>query len=158
VPVILTDWSSNPFNNGGCDFAIVELTRELANLALRRIASLCDQKGLDPSAYETYYWGAEAEYFNPWTDQVAALEEKPSAASADIEERLERLQVSKREMVLTEQLAISEHQIAAVECGQMVVREHGIAFTAIPEHTDFYVTTAEIPKEVLQQAAIPAKN
>jgi hypothetical protein len=34
----------------------------------------------------------------------------------------------------------------------MIVRENGIAFTAIPKHTDFYVTTAEIPKEVLQQA------
>ena len=37
MPVILKVWSSNPFNNGGCDFAIVELTQELANVALRRM-------------------------------------------------------------------------------------------------------------------------
>ena len=52
----------------------------------------------------------------------------------------------------TEEFVVLEKQIALIECGQMIVRENGIAFTAIPKHTDFYVTTAEIPKEVLQQA------
>ena len=41
----------------------------------------------------------------------------------------------------------------AVECGQMIVRDDGIAFLAIPKHCDFYVTTAEIPVPVLQEAA-----
>ena len=76
MSVILKVWSNNPFNNGGCDFAIVELTPGLASLALRRITLFCNQKRLDPSVYETYYWDSEAEYFNPWTDQIAASEEK----------------------------------------------------------------------------------
>jgi hypothetical protein len=158
VSVILKVWSNNPFNNGGCDFAIVELTQDLANLALLRISRLCDQKSLDPSVYETYYWGSEAEYFNGWLEQPSASEET-KASCMDLEERLEKLQVDAREMVLTtEEFAVCEKQIALVECGQMIVRENGVAFTAIPKHTDFYVTTAEIPKEVLQQAVTSAKN
>jgi hypothetical protein len=44
---------------------------------------------------------------------------------------------------------VPDSQIDAVECAQMIVREEGIAFTAIPKHTDIYLTTAEIPKHVL---------
>jgi len=158
VPVIVKVWSSNPFNNGGCDFAIVELHQELANVALRRITILCDQKSLDPCVYETYYWGSEAEYFNAWPDQGRASEDT-NTACMNLEERLEQLQVDRREMVVTtEKFVVFEKHIALVECGQMVVRENGIAFTAIPKHTDFYVTTAEIPKEVLHQAVISSKN
>lgn len=79
MPVILKVWSSNPFNNGGCDFAIVELTQELANVALRRITMLCDQKSLDSCLYETYYWGSEAEYFNAWPDQGGTSEDTNTA-------------------------------------------------------------------------------
>lgn len=158
MPVILNVWSSNPFNNGGCDFAIVELTPELVNLALRRITLLRDQKSLDPCLYETYYWGCEAEYFDAWLDQPGTSGEV-KAASLELEERLEKLEIERREVVVTaEEFTVPETRIALVECGQMIVRENGIAFTAIPKHTEFYVTTAEILKEVLQQAVISAKN
>jgi hypothetical protein len=40
----------------------------------------------------------------------------------------------------------------------MIVRDDGIAFLAIPKHCDFYVTTAEIPVPVLQEAAGIDKN
>jgi hypothetical protein len=66
VPVVLKVWSSNPYNNGGCDFAVVDLTPGFAKVALRRIAVLCQEKALDPSVYETYYWDSAAEYFSPW--------------------------------------------------------------------------------------------
>ncbi len=48
---------------------------------------------------------------------------------------------------------VAEAHIAAVECEQMVVREDSIVFLAIPKHCDFYVTTAEIPLQVLERAA-----
>lgn len=40
----------------------------------------------------------------------------------------------------------------------MIVREEGIGFTAIPKHTDFHLTTAEIPIGVLKQSLTPAKG
>jgi hypothetical protein len=42
--------------DGGCEFALVEVTPELAALALRRIAALRAQKSVDPDIDETYYW------------------------------------------------------------------------------------------------------
>ena len=82
-----------------------------------------------------------------------------NTACMNLDERLEKLQPDRREMVFTtEEFVVSEKQIALVERGQMIVRENGMGFTAIPKHIDFYVTTAEIPKEVLHQVMISSKN
>jgi hypothetical protein len=154
VRVILKVWSSNPDSNGGCDFAVVEITPELAKLALRRILVLCEQKAIDPAVDETYYWSSEVEFFSPWAD-VGSQTDEAKAACLKLEEDLESLQIDRREMVAaTHDFSVPQSQIARVECAQMVVRESGIAFTAIPKHTDFHVTTAEIPKGVLEQAAM----
>lgn len=158
MPIILNVWSNNPFNNGGCDFAVVELTLELARLALRRIATLCEQKSLDPSVYETYYWGSEAEYFSPWID-FASQSADTNTACSDLEKLLEEFKADGREMIMSaDKFTLLESQIARVECGQMIVREDSISFTAIPKHTDFFVTTAEIPKDVVQRAATSLPN
>lgn len=158
MSIILNVWSNNPFNNGGCDFAVVELTPELAKLALRRIAALCEQKSLDPCVCETYYWGSEAEYFSPWIDS-ASQSADTNTACPDLEKLLEEFKADRREMVVSaDKVTLLENQIAHVECGQMIVREDSTSFTAIPKHTDFYVTTAEIPKDVVQRAATSLPN
>lgn len=157
MPIILNVWSNNPFNNGGCDFAVVDLTPELAKLALRRIATLCEQKSLDSCVYEMYYWGWEAEYFSPWADCLSEPGEK--TACPELENLLEELRAGGREIVVAaDKPALLESQIARVECGQMIVRENSISFIGIPKHTDFYVTTADIPKEVLQRAVTSSLN
>jgi len=38
----------------------------------------------------------------------------------------------------------------------MIVREGSIAFNALLRHTDIYVTTAEIPKQVLESVPTTA--
>jgi hypothetical protein len=156
--VILKVWSSNLDNKGGCDFAVVEITPELAKLALRRIAVLREQKALDPAVDETYYWGSEAEFFSPWAGPAAGAGEG-EAACLKLEEELDLLQIDRREIVnASGNFSVPQSQIARVECMQMVVREGGLAFTAIPKHTDFYVTTAEIPKELLEQSVAPVNG
>jgi len=52
--IILKVSSSYVYCDGGCDFALVDLTPELAVLALGRIATLRGQKNLDPDIAETY--------------------------------------------------------------------------------------------------------
>ena len=64
--VLLKVWSSNADYDGGCDYAVVEIGEELAKLMLRRINILSEQKALDCSLYETYYWDSSPEYFSPW--------------------------------------------------------------------------------------------
>lgn len=119
---------------------------------------LCEHKALDPSVYETYYWASAAEHFSPWI-KLADQPEEVKAVCLELEEALENLQIDRCEMVIgAHDFSVLESQVACVECAQMVVREDGIAFTAIPKHSDFYVTTAEGPKEVLQQSVTSAND
>ena len=61
--------SNNEHCNGGCEFALLDLTAELAALALRRITALREQKDLDPDIDETYYWAYFVDcYFDPWAE------------------------------------------------------------------------------------------
>jgi hypothetical protein len=65
--------SSYEHSDGGCEFALVEVTPGLAALALRRIAALRAQKSEDPEIDETYYWTSCVEcYFSPWIAQEDA--------------------------------------------------------------------------------------
>ena len=156
--VILKVWSSNPDNNGGCDFAVIEITPEFARLALRRIAVLREQKGLDHAVDETYYWDSAADFFSSWLHPAGGTPES-EAACLKLEEELNLLQIDKNEVATASgDFSVPQGQIARVECAEMVVRESGIAFTAIPKHTDFHVTTAEVPIEVLEQSLAPAKD
>ena len=51
--LILRVSSSNEYCDGGCEYAAVDLTRELASLALRRIQVLKEHKKTDELVYET---------------------------------------------------------------------------------------------------------
>jgi hypothetical protein len=146
----LKTWSSNPEYSGGCDYAIVDIDEEFAKLALRRIDALCEQKAHDSSIFETYYWNSSAEYFSPWANRASQASEVQESGF-ELEGTLEALEVDRREVVTAPaDFQVPESQIATVECAQMIVRDGGIAFNALPRHTDIYVTTAEISKQVLE--------
>ena len=135
---------------------MVEGGEEFAKLALRRIDVLCEQKALDPSLYEAYYWDSSAQYFSPWVDRSSEPGEL-QASHVELEETLENLEVDTREVVTAPtDFRVLESEIAVVECAQMIVRDGGIAFTALLSHTDIYVTTAEIPRQVIESALASA--
>jgi hypothetical protein len=83
-------------------------------------------------------------YFDPWATLESANEELETASLA-LAARLEELQIQEKEVVtVPETFQVQAHQVAAVECEQMIVRQDSIAFTAIPRHADFHVQTVEI--------------
>jgi hypothetical protein len=68
-----------------------------------------------------------------------------------LEETLEGLEVDTPEVVTAPaDFQLLESQIATVECAQMIVREEGVAFSALLRQTDIYGTTAEISKQVFE--------
>jgi len=153
MKVVLKVSSSNENCDGGCEFAVLELTPELAALALRRIAALREQKNLDPDIDEMYYWAYFAEYFSPWTN-LAGAERDVEAASLAVADLLEMLRIEVTEIAMVpETFKVPPSQVATVECQQMIVREDSIAFIAIPKHTSFYVQTTEITIPILAAAA-----
>ncbi len=151
--IVLKVSSSNEYCNGGCEFALLDLTPELARLALGRIATLREEKNRDPDIDEVYYWAYFAEYFSPWKDLASSAEELEST-TVTLEGMLDELSIEEKEIVcVPETFEVPPHQIA-VECEQMVVRLDSIVFMAIPKHASFYVQTVEIPLAMLEAATI----
>ena len=102
---------------------------------------------MDDSLVESYFWNAHAEFFSPW------LAEQETEADV-LAEALERLPaVAGDWMEAPAEFAIPDSLRARVECGQMLVREAGIAFLAIPKHTSSYVYSDEVPLAVLEKVA-----
>jgi sulfur carrier protein ThiS len=151
--IILKVSSSNEHCNGGCEFALLDLTPELARLAVGRIATLREQKSLDPDIDEVYYWAYFAEYFSPWKDPASTGEEVEGTGMT-LEEMLDELAIEEKEIAcVPETFQVPPHQIAAVECEQIIVRLDSIVFMAIPKHASFYVQTVELPLAMLEAAA-----
>ena len=157
MKLVLRVSSNNEHCDGGCELALVELTPQLAAMALRRIAVLREQKNLDPDVDETYYWAYVVEYFSPWVSLVSTEEEvEPAVEVANV---LDELGVEKNEVLMVpESFLVPSCQIAAVECGQIIVRQDSIAFTAIPRHASYHIQTAEIPLAMLEAAATRAST
>ena len=131
----------------GCDYVLVNLTSNLAQLACRRVAMLKEQKHMDDSLVESYFWDGHAEYFSPW------LAEQETEADA-LAEALERLPaVASDWLEAPAEFSIPDSLRADVECEEMIVRATEVAFLGIPKHTSTYVYTAEVPLSVLEKVA-----
>ena len=157
--LLLKVTSSNEYNNGECEYALVDLTPDLATLALGRIAALRDQKTVDPNIVETYYWAYFAAcYFSPYAG-LAVDDMEAEGASIPLGDLLHELQIEDKEIVCAPaSFQVPPGLVAAVECEQMIVYEASIAFTAIPKHASFRVQTAEIPLGTLEAAATRAST
>jgi hypothetical protein len=157
--IVLTVTSSNEHWNGGCEFALVDLTPELTALALRRIAALRERKEVDPDIDEVYYWAYSVDcYFDPWAESSIDDKEVEGTDMA-VEDMLTELHIVDSEVVcVSERFLVPPSQRAAVECEEMIVRQDSIAFTAIPKHSSVRVHTAEIPLAMLEAAAAPCAS
>ena len=113
--IILKVSSNNEYCDGGCEFALVDMTPGLAALAMRRIIALREQKSLDPDIDETYYWAYFVDcYFSPYADlSIDDMEAK--GASIPLGELLDELQIEDKEIIcVPESFQVASNQIAAV--------------------------------------------
>ena len=155
MKLILNVSSHNENDDGGCVLAAIDLTPQLAQLALRRIETLRTIKAQDENVEEIYCWNFDAVFYDPFLgvegDQEGIPEGRKALAG---EELLESLDNSPNDFIeVDEAFEIPERQIARLDCCEMAVRNEGIAFVAIPKHASFYVETRELPTEILRRAA-----
>ena len=120
------------------------MTPQLAELALRRIASLGERQAQDRDADEVYYWNYDAVLFDPFLGpgHEGAPEDPWALTGERLLDRLEREQ--KGFVEVDSVFVVPEHQLAAIERSEMVVRKEAVAFIAIPKHGGFYVETVVI--------------
>jgi len=157
MKLVLKVSSNNEHCDGGCELALLDLSPELAALALRRMVVLREQKCLDPDVDESYYWAYVVEYFSPWVSLVSTEEEvEPAVKVAHV---LDELGIEENDVLtVPESFWVPSCQIAAVEYEQMIVRADCVAFTAIPKHASFHVQTVEIALSTLEAAVTGAST
>ena len=145
--------SRNENDDGGCVLACIDLTPGLAELTLQRIESLGELQARDQDADEIYYWNYDAVFFDPFLGpgHEGAPEDPWALTGERLLDRLEREQ--KGFVEVDSVFVVPEHQLAAIERSEMVVRQEAVAFIVIPKHGSFYVETVEVPSEVLRRAA-----
>ncbi len=160
MKLILNASSHNENDDGGCHLAFVDLKPQLARLALKRIETFRAVKAQDESADEIYYWNYEPIFFDPLISAEddrggEVIPEGRKALSG--EELLTRLDNSPNDFIEVDAaFEIPESHISRLDCCDMAVRNHGIAFVAIPRHASFYVETRELMTEILRRAAEPS--
>jgi hypothetical protein len=139
---------SNDHDNAwGCDYALIDLDTGLARLAHRRVGTFRGQKQADPDLDEVYFWDHHVEYFSPWNADDDDIADSLSTI-------LDRLPAIGDDLIRApDDFVVPENSVARVECCQMIVREAGFAFIAIPKHASHYVRTAEIPLQLIEAAA-----
>jgi hypothetical protein len=92
----------------------LDLTPTLARLAMGRIATIPEQKNLDPDIDEVYYWAYLAEYFSPWKD-LATSGKEVDGTTLTLEGMMDELPIEEKEIVcVPESLQVPPHQIAAL--------------------------------------------
>jgi len=145
MKLILETTSSDENYNGDCDYATVELTPNLAKLALRRIKALKQIHEQDDQIWEMYFWDDSSVFFE-------GHDELESFTDAETGEAC----VFSRNVPFhaAAEFKVPADHIQRTECNQMIVREEEIAWTAIPKHSSVYVTTMPIPLTLLEKAAL----
>lgn len=131
--------------------AVVDITKELAELLLKRRAAFQALAAYDNDAWEIYFWSSTCQFVGGRSDAEYREE-------AYVEESvLEQLGEEDHDLAGSEWLVIPEgSQIryveARTECDQLIVAEKGVRFMAYPKHCDWELRTGEIPWDEIEKA------
>jgi hypothetical protein len=161
VKIILHTHSSDAHYNGGCDYAVVELTPTLMEQIRQRVALARQARQQDDDLYELYFWGGNAEFYNhrlieACEKAVAAAIEGADADQA-VRDWLADLDCGEH-AVLPSSVDLDALESERTECNQQVVRcspagrtlQFELAWTTIPKHSDVNVTTSDLTLTALE--------
>ena len=115
----------------------------------------------DSDLYELYFWGSPAQFYDQ--DILDACQEAIAAVGGRKRKRAARDRLADFERqeyaVVPDGVDFNAHEAQRTECGQAILRvspashqpEFEIAWTAIPKHSDVYVTTHDLPLKVMEE-------
>jgi hypothetical protein len=122
------------------DWAILEISPGCAWLMLQRMDMATAQKGRDGTLYALSFWDSLPTFVR--------YDTLPEELADKVEDE---------ELVLLDHpLPVAEDNIAAVECGQVIVRPDEIYWKAYLKHTSIALETATLPRALLEEMAQPA--
>jgi hypothetical protein len=141
MKLVMSTWSSDDFN-GDCDFAIVDVTSELATKILRRMDIVRRLHLEDVSVRELVFWDCTPEFF----------------ATPDDEELVELLpEDGDSYKTLPADRKIPDECFQSTECECLVIDVCGEAVEAFwrasPKHVEVTITTTSLPRSFIEQIA-----
>jgi hypothetical protein len=141
--VIITETESTGEYNGDCDYAVIGIDDALRAEILRRRDLFLAAKAQDDSLYEMYFWGGDVRFYaySDWVDED--LNGEPSW-----------IEQMKDGHVVVDSFDYEGANAQRTECDQLVINEDGFYWTAIPRHTEIYVSSKRLKYEVLDAAPV----
>lgn len=121
------------------DWATLEISPGCAWLMLQRMDMAAAQKSRDGDLYALTFWDSLPTFVR--------YDTLPEELAGKVEDE---------ELVLLDHpLPVAENNIAAVECGQVIVRPDEIYWKAYLKHTSIALETATLPRALLAEIAQP---
>ncbi len=128
--------SSNPDYSGDCDYAVIDVTPDLAARMAARHDALVAAKAADPDLYETTYWHYACKFFRYSDAADEALGREDFVPFPD-------------------GLSVPEEDFQRTDCDRMVVAEGGVRWECYVKHADPTPTidTARLPIDLIRKLA-----
>lgn len=147
MKLMLGTHSSNPDSSCECDYALVDLNRELAWNILRKLDLVRElNKKEDSVSCVSFHAGCNAQFFE-YCDEVEEIQSTDGRPLAD-------------GVWNAEGITIPEEMFQRTECDRLIIYANGntgssetILFQAVPKHASIEVETDYLPLELIQQAA-----
>jgi hypothetical protein len=131
--ILMRGFSTDEHYNADIEFVFVQVTKELAELILKRRKSFLAMEAEDKKLCEIYFFDHHATYlsYGAVPDEFQDETLKPLSWSPE------------------------EDSSENVEVAQMVLDCDGVRWTAVPKHSDIYITSETIPFTDIAKALTP---
>jgi hypothetical protein len=160
VNFVLDTSSTNPDYMADCDCAVVELTPHVVELIRRRGKLARQAWRQDHDLYELYFWCGTVDFYDCQIIEACQEALAAGATSGDADQ-LARDWLADLEnnghALLPPGVDLQAQQPQRTECQQMILRccrpseapQYEVAWSAIPKHTDIYITTSGLPLKAM---------
>lgn len=135
MKLLLRTFSNVEDYYGDCEWAFVELTKELAQTILKRAKAFKKAKEADDCLVEMYFWDSSPQYY-----EYSKLDEKLHDKLID------------DEWMAAEETFKADDDAQSTECDSMVILDNYVYWTMYPKHTDVRITTGSVPLAEIEKA------
>jgi hypothetical protein len=142
MKVVLNTWSTSEDYNADCDYALVDLTSNLAARILTRMNLIDRLRKDDMALHEVSFWDATAEFFAT-PDEESLAEYLPEDGDSFT--------------VLPEGIEIPVDSFQRTDCDRLNIDVCGsdleVSWRSYPRHVTLQITTTSVPRSFLEKVA-----
>jgi len=140
------------FSPDDIEWAFVTLDAPLLERAIAR-CRIFRQSQLQDDLYDMFFWDNSPDFFAlyPDPDSDESIDEEESLENTLRDHMGQPIDWTRADLYrISEETTIPDAYLRAVECTQMRVDAHGIAWICHPKHADADIRTGTIPWELLE--------